>query len=124
MNKRKMVVAAIAMTLATGSVAYGDGRFLQFTKNGNSGMAVLDCNQNGCAAAIACADTEVGVMLKGYYTDDSEEHYYVQTTSMLDFESAAVVFHNNDTHIYYKGEASFSADGYQLGTLYKYADEE
>ncbi len=124
MNKRKMVVAAIVMTLATGSVAYGDGRSINFTANGNSGTAVLDCNSYGCAAAIICDDTEVGTTLKGYYTDVNEEYYYVQTTSMTDFESAAVIFHNNSTHIYYKGEASFVANGYQVGTLYKYANEE
>ncbi len=123
-NKRKMVLVAATLALSMGVVVHGAGRFLGFTMNGNSGMAILDCNSNGCAAAISCPDTEVGVMLRGYYTNLYEEYHLIRTTSMRDYENAAVVFYNDATHIYYEGEAAFSADDYQLGTLYKSANEE
>lgn len=99
MKKRILTIAAVVLALLLWSASAEAGIVEEVGHGGNTGYVILDCNASGCAALTSCENTDVGIILEGYYEDENGVER-MSTMSSYDYQMVSVVLYNNSGHTY------------------------
>ena len=100
MKKRSAAIVIIFLSLVIGSLTVEAGIVEGFSYGESTGVAILNCNSNGCAAATSCNNYDVKADLKGYFFDEAGMLRYSYTES-TDYEIVTIVFYSNSSHDYF-----------------------